>query len=362
MGCGLPSCWELWFQWPCYQPGIKKCQQTFWGYSVMLIGQGWDQNEKLARGYRKKCGMRCLRYCYETRIVRNTGTPAALCLTLVWSRNQIRLGIATLQFCNDRNGAGRTASCHERLSGSSMVSPVIKFRNPHLIPDLIPLPSCQASPISKQIEPLETRLGCIEMDVTETRSNISKKKIPEAQKVTLSFTLLAGWWYLLMKTPGRSLHKRHFDILIPSFERMIVCRDREREWLEEQNGGLKFWNVKLRGCWRHAGFTICKRQTGRLVSNSKYEATKFQLVFTRQLVLMKCMTWVMSAASQVLSLHKSGAPAQRRIPRYKIFPKWNLVQENTRHIIISFNFLNSKTSCNKKRPSKRKQVSWFTSP
>ena len=62
--------------------------------------------------------MTCLRYCYETRIIRNTGTPAALCLTLVWSRNQIRLGIATLQLCNDRNGAGRTASCHQRLSGS----------------------------------------------------------------------------------------------------------------------------------------------------------------------------------------------------------------------------------------------------
>ena len=72
---------------------------------------------KLARGYRKKCALTCLRYCYETRIVRNNGTPAALCLTLVWSRNQIRLGIATLQFCNDRNGAGRTASCHKRLSG-----------------------------------------------------------------------------------------------------------------------------------------------------------------------------------------------------------------------------------------------------
>lgn len=48
----------------------------------------------------------------------------------------------------------------------------------------------------------------------------------------------------------------------------------------------------------------------------------------------------MNAASQVLSLHKSGAPADRRIPGTKPFQNETLLQENTRHIIIwlSFNF------------------------
>lgn len=224
----------------------KNVNGHFEGYSVMLIGQGWDQNEKLASGYRKKCGMTCLRYCYETRIVRNNGTPAALCLTLVWSRNQIRLGIATLQFCNDRNGAGGTARCHECLSGSSMVSPVIKFWNPHLIPDLIPdlipLPSCQASPISKQIEPLATRLGCIEMDVTETRSNISKKKIPEAQKVTWSLADDICSW------------RHQGEVSIKGS--LIFWFHHFREWLEQQIGGLKCQTSRmLKTCW------ICDLQT-----------------------------------------------------------------------------------------------------
>ena len=85
---------------------------------------------------------------------------------------------------------------------------------------------------------------------------------------------------------------------------------------------LRFANVKQEN--------LCQIQSMKLQSSSLY--------FTRQLVLMKCMTWVMNAASQVLSLHKSGAPAERRIPRTNIFPKWNRVQENTRHLIISFNF------------------------
>ena len=59
------------------------------------------------------------------------------------------------------------------------------------------------------------------------------------------------------------------------------------------------------------------------------------------------MTWVMKAASKVLSLHKSGAPAELRIPRTTCFQNETLFKKT--YIISSYHsiFLNSKTSCKK---------------
>lgn len=68
------------------------------------------------------------------------------------------------------------------------------------------------------------------------------------------YVALAGWWYLLMKTAGRSLLKAVW-CLIPSFEKMIVCRKREREWLEQQIDA-SWWSEMncqtlrmLKTCW-----------------------------------------------------------------------------------------------------------------
>ena len=206
MGCG-PSCWEQWFQWPCYQPGTKKVNRHFdpWGYSVMLHAH-WTRmrsGSNLARGYRKKCAKPC-------PIVRNTGTPAALCLTLVWSRNQIRLGVATLQFGNDRNGAGRTASCHERLRGSPWY-PLSSNLEPWSHPTSVPLPSSSILPSFSHKQTNRT-LG---HKTGLHRNGRHRDEIEHFQEentggaeghltILVGFMLLAGWWYLLRMEAART--------------------------------------------------------------------------------------------------------------------------------------------------------------
>lgn len=178
--------------------------------------------------------MTCLRYCYETRIVRNTGTPAALCLTLVWSRNQIRLGIATLQFCNDGNGAGRTASCHKRLSGSGNGISCHQILEPTSHPRSHPRshPTSHPTSILPSFSHQQTNRA-FGYQAGLHRNGRHWDEIEHFQEENTrgaeGHLKLSGWWYLLTKTPGRSLHKRQFDILIPSFERMIVCREREND-------------------------------------------------------------------------------------------------------------------------------------
>ena len=111
---------------------------------------------------------------------------------------------------------------------------------------------------------------------------------------------------------------------------------------------MKFWNVKLRGCWRHAGFAICKRQTGRLGSNSKYEATKFQLVFypTASSHEMYDMSHECCIPGAVATQIRSTCRAQDSPYQHLSKMKPCSGKHTSYHHIIQL--LSTKTSCNKK--------------
>lgn len=100
------------------------------------------------------------------------------------------------------------------------------------------------------------------------------------------------------------------------------------------------WNVKFRGCWRHAGFTICKRQTGRLVLACIYPTAS-----SHEMLAMSHECCIPGAvATQIRSTCRAQDSPYQHLSKMKPCSR----KHTSYHHVTVIQFLNSKTSCNKK--------------